>query len=123
MTVVIAVIRIIGEGFSTDDVLRQFLHVGLPVLLGLLVFTWLGPRRDTRWERALYPTIYAWLTWNVMDWLWDLSSYSILDRLFDHGIVIPLGFVVAYPVLWLLDAIWKPKPKGTADAKTPPAAK
>ena len=108
VVVVVIVVRGLGAGFSMEDVLRRLLQLGLPMFLGLLAFAQFGPRRETRAERALYPTLYGWLLWSLMDWMWEISAPTLVGGLFDHGIVIPLGFVIAYPVLWCLDLVWRP---------------
>lgn len=107
VVLVVTVIRGFATAFSLDEILGTLLRIGLPLLLGLALYAKVGPRRETRSDRALYPALYGWVLWTLIDWLWEDASIAF-GNLFSHGIVIPLGFVLAYPVLWVMDLAWRP---------------
>ena len=107
VVLVVAVVRGIATAFTLDEILGTLLRIGLPMWLGLSIHAKVGPRRETRSDRALYPALYGWVLWTLIDWLWEDASIAF-GLLFTHGIVIPLGFVIAYPVLWALDLAWRP---------------
>lgn len=107
VVLVVVLVRGLATAFSLDDVAGTLLRIGLPLFLGLALHRKFGPRRDTRSDRALYPALYGWLLGILIDWLW-VGASAAFGNLFTEGIRLPLGFVLAYPVLWVLDLVWRP---------------
>lgn len=111
---VAAVVRILDSGFDLDAFVEQLVWLGLPMLAGLAAFGAFGPGSGTRIHAALYPTLYGWVVYFVGSMVFQddgfLSSLGA-DRFWSDGIRIPIGFVLAVPTLYVLDAVWKPKAK------------
>lgn len=114
VVIVAFVVRVLATSFSIGDLPALLLDVGLPVLLGLLAFAAIGPKSTKAIHKALYPTLYAL----VFHFIWVNVAGSSEDGSFSNfwaeGIQIRAGFILAVPTLYLINLVWKPKPKPEA---------
>ncbi len=108
---VAAVVRIMTSGFDFDGFGEQLVDVGLPMLLGLLAFSMVGPNDGKKIHKAMYPALYGWLAFFILTNVFDSNQARTTYTFWEDGIRIPIGFVLAVPTLYLLDLVWKPKPK------------
>lgn len=113
--VVALLVRAFGNGLSFDAVIDELIYLGVPMLLGLLVFSAVGPRDSNRLHTAVYPVLYGWVAYFLLQNL-DSDRARAFTSFWVDGIIIPIGFVMAIPTLYLMDLVWKPKPRAKSDS-------
>lgn len=111
VVLVAAVVRVFTSGFDFDGFIDQLIYVGLPMFLGLLVFSAVGPNDGKKIHKAMYPALYGWVVFFILTNVFDSNQARSTYEFWEDGIRIPIGFVLAVPTLYVLDLVWKPKPK------------
>lgn len=115
--VVIAVallVRILGSGLDFDAIIDELIYLGIPMFLGLLIFSVAGPKDSSRVHAAVYPVLYGWVVYFLLQ-NFDSNQARSFTSFWKDGIFIPIGFVVAIPAIYVLDLVWKPKKKSSID--------
>ena len=121
-TVVIWIYQIILDGFMLTLLVDDCIDFGLPLFIALLLSKAIGQQGRNVIEGYAYVALYAWLIWVVLDAALNITEQTRFGMKSSwQAIVIPTGFLVAIPGMWLSAGLWKTFGQRKTKQGAPPA--